>query len=94
MAVICLSVCIVCQDIYQSWYEKAGSVVHLKNCAYVVAKSLSKLLQTTPSSYQLRSSCCASASSYRVRGLSLPTELPATEKVLSFADALAGIAKS
>lgn len=49
---------------------------------------------TSPSSYQLRSSCCASARSYNVRGLSLPTELPAIEKVLSFAAALAGIARN
>jgi hypothetical protein len=49
---------------------------------------------TVPCSYQLRRSCCASAGPYRVIGLSFPTELPVMEKVLLFADSVAGIAKS
>lgn len=50
--------------------------------------------QAKPASYQLRSSCCASAKLSNVSGLSFPTELLAIENDLSFAAALARIAKN
>ena len=43
MAGICLSICIICQEIHQSWHEWAGSVVYTRERARMVAKHLCPL---------------------------------------------------
>lgn len=90
-----LSVCLHHLPRHLSFLARTiSTVVRTRECAHMVQYQSVYLLQIMSSSYQLRRSCCASASLYRVRGLSFPTEFPAMEKVRSFADALAGIAKS